>query len=344
MGCGASSPSVQTVTVAGLTPERGGVAVVPPRVGSGSFPEPEAALEPGGLERLQGGEQQPEREPRPQPQLKAELSPQPQPEAEIPPQIDHEPDVEQNVPDAAYQGSFPVDDCPEVMPDLQKHHTLVAKILRDEPLIYHKYKRATSGMGVTFARCIKTGMDHRGVPQITQMGLVSGDADCYKSFSDLFNPVIEQRHFGWKPPQTHVSDLSTDGVLDRPVFRGGTANRYVRLARVRSARSIAGFRFPPACTAMERREVERIAAGAMLSALGSDDALAGEYFPLVGSGSYAAKPRGKVAPTARTKCYGPTRCHLSISIFHGSYDRRTHPRCARVVQFVVVMVSRHGHS
>lgn len=150
-------------------------------------------------------------------------------------------------------------------------------------------------------------------------GLVAGDADCYAAFSDLFHPVIEARHFGWNAvQQQHETNLEPAGVLDRPVFRprdpDSDAPVYIRSVRVRSAvsacaeppprldsqarlrqiacvlqRSIAGFRFPPAIEAIERREVERVSAAALLSLEGD---LRGSYYPLPGSLSYAEMPEG----------------------------------------------------
>eukprot|EP01047_Picozoa_sp_COSAG01_P077723 COSAG01_NODE_14100_length_1495_cov_111.743553_2_plen_342_part_01 len=158
--------------------------------------------------------------------------------------------------------------------------------MRDEPLVYHRYKRLKSKLGTPFARCIKTGMDHPGRRQILQMGVVAGDADCYATFEDLFNPVIEARHFGWTPERRHERDLSPDKVLDRPLFRGDSSSSkrgYVSRVKVRSARSIEGYRFPPACTKDERRAVEKLAVEALGTLTGE---LAGSYCPLSGSVSH----------------------------------------------------------
>ena len=59
--------------------------------------------------------------------------------------------------------------------------------------------------------------------------------------------------------------------------------RYVRTVRVRTGRSIKGFRLPPAIEFLERRNVEKVIVKGLLSLEGE---LAGEYFPLHGSYSY----------------------------------------------------------
>ena len=238
----------------------------------------------------------PEPEPEPVPVLEPEIESgcMPEPESELEPELQPEPEPEEPEPELAVwdpNTPFSPEKCPDSMPDLNDHHTLVARVLRDDPLIYHKYKNQTSSSGVPFARCIKTGMDHKGRKEMTQVGVVAGDADCYTAFTELFDAVIEARHgqLGWTPSQPHRTDLAWSKVLDRPMFSRESPTPYVASVRVRSARSIEGIRFPPACSKEERREVERLAAAAMKTLVGE---LAGDYYPLVGSQSYEEKPNG----------------------------------------------------
>ena len=63
-------------------------------------------------------------------------------------------------------GEFPSDECPEVMPDLSRHYTLGALVLREQPDIYAESRTLRSTGGVGFARCIKTTFDHRGHPKV----------------------------------------------------------------------------------------------------------------------------------------------------------------------------------
>lgn len=43
---------------------------------------------------------------------------------------------------------------------------------------------------------IQTGVDNPGHPFIMTVGCVAGDEECYDTFADLFDPVIEARHKG----------------------------------------------------------------------------------------------------------------------------------------------------
>ena len=82
----------------------------------------------------------------------------------------------------------------------------------------------------------------------------------------------------------HTTDMDVNNILDVKITEG-----FVRSTRVRTGRNIKGLPFPPSCTYQERVAVERIATTAFLSLEGD---LKGDYFPLAGSNTYAAKPNG----------------------------------------------------
>merc|ERR1711861_76487 len=65
--------------------------------------------------------------------------------------------------------------------------------------------------------------------------------------------------------------------------------KYVLTTRVRTGRSIRGFKLPPTISFQERRDLEALAVKGLLNMTGD---LKGDYFPLNGSRSYAPKPNG----------------------------------------------------
>ena len=71
---------------------------------------------------------------------------------------------------------FPADRCPEQMPDLSRHFSITADVLKEEPALYDAMRSRQTPMGVTFAKCIKTGMDNRGHPMIKTLGQGPGRA------------------------------------------------------------------------------------------------------------------------------------------------------------------------
>jgi creatine kinase len=181
---------------------------------------------------------------------------------------------------------FPGDECPTLMPDLSKHNNFMAEVLRENPGMYDRLKHRKTSMGVTLAKCMKTGVDNPGHPAIKTVGLVAGDEESYFTFKELFDPVIDARHGGYKPNAKHPTNLDLDQVSKRKLDPYG---KYVLTSRVRTGRSVKGTRLPPACSFEERRELERIIVKGLMNLSGD---LKGDYYPLAGSYSYAPKLGG----------------------------------------------------
>ena len=140
--------------------------------------------------------------------------------------------------------------------------------------------------GVTLGNCIKTGIDNPGHPHIKTCGIVAGDEESYEVFKDIFDPIISARHGGYpangtQPTNLDISKLSTTDI--------DPEGKYVLTSRVRTGRSIRGFKLPPVIGFDERRAMEAIAVKGLLNMSGE---MHGDYYPLNGSRSYAAKPNG----------------------------------------------------
>lgn len=54
-----------------------------------------------------------------------------------------------------------------------------------------------------------------GHPFIMTVGCVAGDEETYDVFKDLLDPVIEDRHGGYKPSDKHKTDLNPDNLQVR---------------------------------------------------------------------------------------------------------------------------------
>merc|ERR1712070_879813 len=172
------------------------------------------------------------------------------------------------------------------MPDLSQHSNFMAEFLTANPQVYYALKdRMTSG-GATLAHCIKTGVDNPGHPHIKTVGLVAADEECYSVFRELFDPVtIARQNYdhtqALQPTNMDINQLSTTDI-DPDLT-------YVLTTRVRTGRSVRGFRLPPQIGFEERRELEALCVRALLNMQGD---LQGDYYPLHGSHSYAPKPNG----------------------------------------------------
>jgi creatine kinase len=156
-------------------------------------------------------------------------------------------------------------------PDLSAHNNWMAKCLTKE--IYAKLAPLKTKSGFTLDRAIQTGVDNPGHPFIMTVGMVAGDEESYELFADLFDPVIEARHNGYKKTDKHKTDL------DPSKLQGGDDldPNYVLSSRVRTGRSIRGLSLPPFCSRAERREVEKIVTTALDS---FDGEFKGKYYPL----------------------------------------------------------------
>ena len=141
-------------------------------------------------------------------------------------------------------------------PDLRHHNNLMAKHLT--PRLYSKLRDKVTASGFTLDQAIQTGVDNPGHPFILTVGAVAGDEESYDAFAELFDPIIEERHSGFKKTDSHKTDLDSSKI------RGGKFDeRYVLSSRVRTGRSIRGFSLPPHCSRGERRTVEHVVCEAL---------------------------------------------------------------------------------
>uniref|UniRef100_A0A8C2YYS3 Creatine kinase, muscle a n=1 Tax=Cyclopterus lumpus TaxID=8103 RepID=A0A8C2YYS3_CYCLU len=95
-------------------------------------------------------------------------------------------------------------------PDLSKHNNHMAKILTKE--LYGKIRDRQTPSGYTLDDVIQTGVDNPGHPFIMTVGCVAGDEESYEVFKELLDPVISDRHGGYKPSDKHKTDLNFENL------------------------------------------------------------------------------------------------------------------------------------
>jgi hypothetical protein len=185
-------------------------------------------------------------------------------------------------------------ECPESIPFMLKpkpkagqdgaadaHWNLPVNLLvdhiRGKPLAYRDSWHLKTSLGVPYGLCIRPGTNNPH--NLSSSGLVAGDEECYTTFGSTFQGVVEQIHGTWGERRRFISALDP---LDYQFQMRKTRlePRYVMSARVRAARNFAGHRFPPACSAEERRVIEKAVTKALLSLSGD---MKGSYFPLHGT-------------------------------------------------------------
>merc|ERR1711907_849896 len=109
---------------------------------------------------------------------------------------------------------------------------------------------------------------------------------CYDVFKKIFDPVIDARHGGYAADAKQPTNLDYDKLSDTDI---DPDLKYVLTTRVRTGRSVRGFKLPPVISFQDRRKLEALCVKALLSMEGD---LKGDYFPLCGSKSYPPKPTG----------------------------------------------------
>merc|ERR1719316_1438034 len=132
---------------------------------------------------------------------------------------------------------------------------------------------------------MKTGVDNPGHPMIKTVGLTAGDEESYEVFKDLFDPVIQNRN-GYAPDAKQPTNMDFSQLSDTDI---DPDCKYVLTTRVRTGRSVRGFRLPPVIEFEERRKLEALCVKGLLQMEGD---LKGDYYPLHGSRSYEPKPNG----------------------------------------------------
>ncbi|KFO64420.1 Creatine kinase M-type, partial [Corvus brachyrhynchos] len=98
----------------------------------------------------------------------------------------------------------------EEFPDLSKHNNHMAKVLT--PALYQRLRDKETPSGFTLDDVIQTGVDNPGHPFIMTVGCVAGDEESYEVFKELFDPVIQDRHGGYKPTDKHRTDLNHENL------------------------------------------------------------------------------------------------------------------------------------
>merc|ERR1711887_273954 len=147
--------------------------------------------------------------------------------------------------------SFLGGNMPDKLPDLSKHSSFFADVMKANPGLYDKLKSKHTKLGVTFGHCIKTGVDNKGHPMIKTVGAAAGDEESYTLFNKFFDPVISDRHDGYPADAHHPTDLDVRKLSTTQIDPTG---KYVLTSRCRTGRSVRGTRLPPCTTFEERRE------------------------------------------------------------------------------------------
>ncbi|XP_023161194.2 arginine kinase isoform X1 [Drosophila hydei] len=124
----------------------------------------------------------------------------------------------------------------------------------------------------TLLDVIQSGLENHD----SGVGIYAPDAEAYTVFADLFDPIIEDYHGGFKKTDKHPAsdfgDVNSFGNVD-------PTNEYVISTRVRCGRSMQGYPFNPCLTEAQYKEMEAKVSSTLS---GLEGELKGKFYPLTG--------------------------------------------------------------
>lgn len=148
--------------------------------------------------------------------------------------------------------------------------SLLKKYLTKE--VFDALKNKKTSFGSTLLDCIQSGVENLD----SGVGIYAPDAEAYSVFADLFDPIIEDYHKGFKKTDKHpprdFGDVNSFGNVD-------PTGEYVVSTRVRCGRSMEGYPFNPCLTEAQYKEMEQKVSSTLS---GLEGELKGKFYPLTG--------------------------------------------------------------
>ncbi|KAG5679394.1 hypothetical protein PVAND_008962 [Polypedilum vanderplanki] len=149
--------------------------------------------------------------------------------------------------------------------------SLLKKYLTKEVFDNLKNKK-TPTFGSTLLDVIQSGLENHD----SGVGIYAPDAEAYTTFAELFDPIIEDYHGGFKKTDKHPAkdfgDVNAFGDLD-------PTGEFVVSTRVRCGRSMEGYPFNPCLTEAQYKEMEQKVSTTLS---GLEGELKGKFYPLTG--------------------------------------------------------------
>ncbi len=139
------------------------------------------------------------------------------------------------------------------------------------PEVEKQLKGLKTAHGVTLDEITRSGRENPD----SSIGVYVGDAEAYKLFSPLLDPIINEYHHYLSDGQ-HNRDFDPSNLQVTDLDPTGTR---IVSTRIRVGRNVNGFAFPPSITSEQRIELEKNIVEALTSLTGD---LAGTYYPLSG--------------------------------------------------------------
>lgn len=151
--------------------------------------------------------------------------------------------------------------------------SLLKKHLTKDVVAKNKSKKTR--LGATLLDVIQSGGENLD----SGVGIYAPDAESYSLFSDLFNPVIEEYHNGFKATDTQPAmDLGEKNVGELADL--DPEGKFIVSTRIRCGRSLQGYPFNP-CLSETNYKMMETRMKEIFNTI-TDPELKGTYYPLTG--------------------------------------------------------------
>ena len=152
-------------------------------------------------------------------------------------------------------------------------HSLLHKYFSKD--VMEACKARKTKLGATLWDVIQSGVKNLD----SGVGIYAPDAEAYTLFKELFNPVIEDYHGGFKSTDKQPpTDLGESHLAELPDL--DPEGKYINSTRIRCGRSLQGYPFNPCLSEANYKEMETRVKKIFEEI--KDPELQGTYFPLTG--------------------------------------------------------------
>ncbi|MEN8212017.1 MAG: phosphagen kinase [Thermodesulfobacteriota bacterium] len=134
------------------------------------------------------------------------------------------------------------------------------------PEIYNLIEHKKTDSGFTLLKAINSGIKNID----SSIGIYAGDSMSYDTFALIFDPVIREYH-DFPEGKQHRSNIRKIELANLD-----PENRYIRSTRIRVARNLNNFDFPPHINLIYRQKLEKKVVSALKSLKGN---FQGQYYP-----------------------------------------------------------------
>uniref|UniRef100_A0A915IEG7 arginine kinase n=1 Tax=Romanomermis culicivorax TaxID=13658 RepID=A0A915IEG7_ROMCU len=140
--------------------------------------------------------------------------------------------------------------------------------------VMNKLKNRKTGFGSTLWDVIQSGVKNLD----SGVGVYAPDAEAYRTFKELFDPILSDYHgfkAGDKQPPVDLGENKTKDLKDLD-----PEGKFVQSTRIRCGRSLQGYPFNPCLTESNYKEMEQKMMRVFKNI--QDPELQGTYYPLSG--------------------------------------------------------------